>query len=334
MSELITTKISHLSINLATTAAKEELLNEKSNTLKKTYEDLMDQLEMDGYEKTQISTIGQKIIVEKKQNILKSQGWNNEELKQIKIGSWWFEVAKEKDCVNPDMARNTKVDPVADQEIVPYVNSQMKDVCYDIINLCRILIEKSKKGKPFEEVFGKKEMEEFYRQRHTMINNCKNSVDNKTKVPKNTEIFLLEFLATVMGNVHKCAEIFMEQNLIRLKEQGKIFTLKQATKFQKSGKQSQLLILKPIDRDTAIYLDCSGIQCDCGSWHVKNKQDSRKLECYDCGEILPPGHISKCEYCHIPLYKERLIHIVKTGKCENCNEDVNLPQTLIDYAQS
>ena len=36
----------------------------------------------------------------------------------------------------------------------------------------------------------------------------------------------------------------------------------------------------------------------------------------------------------IKLYKERLLHIVKTSKCENCNEVVDLPQELVDYAKS
>jgi len=178
-------------------------------------------------------------------------------------------------------------------------------------------------------------MSEFYKQRCAIIDNCKNAIDSKTKVPKNTELFLLECLSTVLGSVNKCAQVFMEQNLIRLKEQGKFFTLKQATKFQKGGKQSQLDILKPISRDTALYLNCSGVQCTCGSWNVKNKNDSNDLECYDCKKVLPQGHISKCRHCQIPLYKERLEYMIKhKNKCENCDTKNDLPQELIQYAKS
>ena len=334
MSELFLTKLSFQSINLATIAAEEELSNDKTKTLKKTYEDLMDQLEIDGYKKNQISIIGQKIIVEKKQNILKSKGWNSDEIKKVSIGSWWFEIAKKKQCVDPYYSRNIKVDPQPDQEIVPYKNPYMKVLCYDLINLCRILIEKSKEGIRFEDTFGEKQMSEFYKQMGTVINNCKNAVDNKTKVSKNVEVFFLECLSTVIGNVHKCTRIFMEQNLIRLKEQGKFFTTKQALKFQKGGKQSQQLILKPTSRDQAIFLDYNGVQCECGSFRIRQKDNSYKLECYDCDKIITSGHVSKCSSCKIPLYKERLLYIVKTGKCENCNVDIDLPGEMIEYAKS
>jgi len=42
--------------------------------------------------------------------------------------------------------------------------------------------------------------------------------------------------------------------------------------------------------------------------------------------------VSKCRYCQIPLYKERPVHIVKTGRCEECNTENNLPEELIEYA--
>ena len=42
--------------------------------------------------------------------------------------------------------------------------------------------------------------------------------------------------------------------------------------------------------------------------------------------------VSKCRYCQIPLYKERLVHIIKTGRCEECNTENNLPEELINYA--
>jgi len=139
-------------------------------------------------------------------------------------------------------------------------------------------------------------------------------------------------MATVLGNTNKCAEIFMEQNLIHLKEQGKFLTLKQATKFQKGNKQSQQLILQPISRDTALYEGYLGIQCTCGSWRVY--EIPQGLECYDCDKKLPKQYIPKCTFCQIPLYKERLLHIAKTKHCEDCNSEIDLPQELIEYANS
>ncbi len=292
-----------------------------------------DELEMNNTQKDQISTIMRKdieqILYDKvyyKFGPREGYRWHN--------NTYWL-VTKKHGWTNPEMVRNTSnLDPSRIKEIVPYANPDMKAICYDIINLCRILIDKSKEGIYFEDTFGKKVMNEFYKQMGTVVNNCKNAIDNKTKVPKNTEVFFLECLSTITGNVNKCARIFMEQNLIRLKEQGKFFTTKQASKFQKGGKQSQQFILKPTSRDQAIFLDYIGIQCECRSFRIRQKDNSHKLGCYDCDRIINSGHVSKCNSCKVPLYKERLLHIVKTGKCENCNEIVDLPESLIEYANS
>lgn len=295
------------------------------------------ELEIKGIEKIQISTIMRRdiedMLYEKQFKEFMSRDeykWHN--------GSYWL-VTKRNGWTNPDMARNVSLDPAQDQEnsSINTKNGSMIELCYDIIDICRTMIDKCKDEdmKSFEDIFGKKEMKEFYKQRLAITNNCKNAIDNKTKVPKNTELFLLECLATVLGSTNKCAQVFMEQNLMRLKEQGKFFTLKQATKFQKGGKQSQLNILKPISRETALYLDYSGVQCTCGSWRVRDRQESNNLVCYDCDKILPPGHISKCEHCQIPLYKERLLYMIKhKNKCQNCETKNYLPEELIQYANS
>lgn len=307
------------------------------------------ELEIEGVDKLQISTIVRKDIEDKL--------WETEFKDQISRedyrynNSHYFRVMKSNGWTNPYMARNTSndsndnVDPLGDQKIVPHNNHEMIALCYDLINLSRILIEKSKNGTPFEETFGEKHMNEFYKQMHTVVNNCKNAIDNKTKVPRNTEVFLIECLSTIIKSINKCAEIFMEQNLIRLKKQltksirtGKpvpFFTLKQATKFLKGGKQSQQLILKPLTRDMALFLDYAGVQCECGSWRVRPKPESHNCECYDCDKVLPPAHISKCEHCSVPLYKERLTYMINhKNKCQNCNEVVDLPQVLVEYAKS
>lgn len=301
------------------------------------------QLEIEGIEKIQISTLVRKDI----EDILWKKQFKDYMSREDYryTNSKYFEVMKENGWTNPYMARNINLDPRMDQKIIPSKNPDMTNLCKDIIEVAKTLRDKSRSIDSLDITFGKKEMKEFYKQRKTIINNCKNAIDSKTKVPKNTELFLLEYLATIMGSVNKCAEIFMEQNLIRLKKQltisvrtGKpvpFFTLKQATKFQKGGKQSQLNILKPKTRETALYGDYSGVQCTCGSWRVRDKQDSNDLECYDCDKVLPKGHISKCISCQIPLYKERLVWMVKhNNKCENCEVKNDLPQELILYAKS
>jgi len=276
--------------NLLDNVIENELAPSQSNNLV-LWVQMGNQLEIEGVEKILISTIVRKDI----EDILWEKQFKHymprEDCKYT--NSKYFEVMKDNGWTNPYMARNVNVDPRMDQDnsSINTPNNDMKELCYDVIDVCRTMIDKLKDKDmlPFEDKFGKKDMKEFYKQRRTIINNCKNSIDNKTKVPKNTELFLLEHLATVLGSTNKCAEKFMEYNLTLLKEQGKFFTLKQATKFQKGGKQSQLNILKPKTRDTSIFLGCSGVQCSCGGWNVKDKNDSNDLECYDCDKAITKG---------------------------------------------
>jgi len=108
------------------------------------------QLEIDGIPKEQISTIMRKdienMLYEKQFKEFMSREkyhWHN--------NTYWL-VTKEYGWINSSMARH--IDPTRIKEIVPYTNPKMKTVCYDLINLSRILIDKSKDGIPFEETYG------------------------------------------------------------------------------------------------------------------------------------------------------------------------------------
>jgi len=73
----------------------------------------------------------------------------------------------------------------------------------------------------------------------------------------------------------------------------------------------------------------------CKSWRVEEKAGNfTNLNCIDCDHSFQEKTVSKCTYCQIPLYKERLVHIVKTGRCEDCNTEIALPEELIEYARS
>jgi len=307
-------------INIVPDSANQELWIKMGN-----------QLEIDSVPKEMISTIMRKDIEQILYDKIYHEFSPREDYKWHN-GTYWL-VTKNHGWINPEMARNTgDVDPSRIKGIVPHNNKELKAISYDLINLCRIIIDKSKDCESFESVFGEKQMSEFYKQLHTMINNCKDAIDSKTKVPRDTAIFLLGYLSTVLGNVNKCAELFMKNNLLHLQEQGNYLTSKQASKFQKGMKQSQQIILNPINRDTAIYEGYTGIQCTCDSWRVRHTPDG--LECYDCDKIITGVYIAKCTSCYTPLYKNRLLHIVNTGKCKNCDEKVDLPPALIEYAKS
>lgn len=311
-------------------AVENELKTSDHSTSEPLWVKMGDQLEIEGVPKHNISVIIRKDIEEQLwqkhyQDIPREEfSW--------RPGNYWRFVKKQ-GWTNPDHARNVNTDSQGrlDYSSINTPNTKMLSLCDKIIDICRTIKEKSTKCDELENIFGEKEMTEFYRQQNTMMDNCKNSIDTKTKIPHNTELFLLECLATVMGNTNKCGQIFQQIIMTHMEEQGKFLTQKQATKFQVGGKQSQLYLLKPTSRDFAIYEGYTGVQCTCGSWRVRPKADNmNKWECYDCDKVMPKQHIPKCDHCQIPLYKDRIQHIIKTNKCENCNETVDLPQVLID----
>lgn len=337
MSQTTIVKPSHTAYRLADAAALEELQHESGNeSLKKSWIKVADQLEMDGIPKHKISTVGKQIIIEKKKEQLKKLNVSQQKLDDVSISGWWYDVMNEIDCIDPHYSHNTATDAERNNSSINTKNNEMLSLCDKIIDVVRTIKEKSQDCDELENIFGKKDTTEFYFQQNTMIDNIKNAIDNKTKIPENTELFLLECLATVMGNTNKCGEIFQQIIIMHMKEQGKFLTQKQATKFQSGGKQSKLVILRPTDRDFARYEKYTGIRCNkCQSFRIRAKEDhSTNWECFDCDNVMPRQHIAKCSSCQIPLYKERLQHIVKTGECANCHESVELPQTLIDQANS
>lgn len=321
--------------NLLDTAVENELENTDKTTSASLWNKMGDQLEIEGVSKELTSAIIRKDIEDKlfedcKDYILREDfKWHS---------GYYYRIMKKQGRINSAMSKTNQLTPLGElgNSSINTANPNMLLLCDFIIDVCRNIKEKSKECKPLEEIFGEKEMKEFYFQQGIMIDNIKNGIDNKTKIPENTETFLLECLATVMGNTNKCGEIFQQIIIMHMKEQGKFLTQKQATKFKIGGKQSQLYLLSPTNRDFSIYEGYTGSRCtNCQSFRVRpNGDHNNNWTCFDCDNIMPPQHIPKCSNCQIPLYKERLQHIVKTRKCANCQETVELPQVLIDQANS
>lgn len=327
--------------SLAEKAALEEIKGERGNeTLKKVWLLLANQLEIEGIPKEKISSVGKSLIVTQKKEKLKKLGYPEDELKSITISGWWREVMNSIGCTDSKYSTTEVTVPSPDNGSIYTQNGGMIELCCDLIDVLRVIIDKSKDDKiNLEETFGKNVMDEFYAQQKTITSNIQNAIDHKTKIPDNTEIFLLEIMATSGLSVNKCGEKFMEENLIRLKEQGTLskrtgkpvpfLDNKQAKKFTKGESISKQILLQPKNREQALYLEYTTDKaCSCDSWRIRNRI------CFDCGKKHTETHVSKCNYCQIPLFRERLLYIVKTGKCENCTETVDLPQDMIKYANS
>lgn len=318
--------------NLLENAVENELKPNEITTNEHLWNKMGDQLEIEGITREATSTIIRKDIEDKIYDQEYKDYIPREEYKWHS-GYFYRTMKKQKRTFASNLNSNTTPSGELDNSSINTQNYSMLLLCDNLIDILRTIKEKSKSKdcKELEIIFGKKEMTEFYRQQNTMIDNIKNSIDNKTKIPKNTELFLLECLATVMGNTNKCGQVFQKIIMAHMEEQRKFLTQKQATKFQTGGKQSQLFLLKPTSRDFAIYEGYTGVQCTCGGWRVRPKLDhTTDWECYDCDKIIPKQHIPKCSCCQIPLYTDRIQHIIKTGKCDNCNEKIELPQVLID----
>lgn len=105
-------------------------------TLKESYINLMDHLEIDGVLKEKISTIGSKIIQQKKTKRLAGKAITESEMY---VGTWWFVTAKGTHASNEYIAI-----------ITPYVNQivslqQLKAVQENLSHKEKVKIIKGKK---------------------------------------------------------------------------------------------------------------------------------------------------------------------------------------------
>lgn len=324
----------------------EEINSEHDNsTMKQYYVNLMDQLEMDGLPKSKISTVGSLLICERKSKVL------NLPISDVSVGSWWYEIAKEKECIDVSFSHPIGTDPERENSSINTPNAHIIHILRQIKLICNLAINTFPKYPELGSIFGEKETREFYMQLQSVIDNCNYVFDEKTKIPPNTEQMLLECISTSNTSISECASKFMEMKVELLKNQtNSILTAKQARKFQIGDKVSQLDLWSPTSRDMAIFGNYIGIQCECGSWRVRTQNNKKDVECYDCKKISNRISISKCRFCQMPLYKEDLKHIVDTwemvteehptgdamcgGHCPNCNTINRLPAELIEYAKS
>jgi hypothetical protein len=105
---------------LAEEIAKLEIQTNKENpTLKQSYINLMNQLEIDGVPKEKISTIGSKIILEKKKKQLAGKAIKEDE---VSIGDWWYVVARENGYIDPHYSH-----PKNDENQKPKTNYEIEN---------------------------------------------------------------------------------------------------------------------------------------------------------------------------------------------------------------
>ena len=285
------------------------------------------QLEMEGIAKHNFSVIIRKDIEEQLwqkyyQDIPREEfSW--------RPGNYW-RFANKQGWTNHDHARNVKSDSQGSQEnsSINTPNKNMVDIFNQIKEICNLGIEKIKNFPEFEELFNKKELLEFYNQQEIIISNCKDGIDNKTKIPERLELLFHLCIAAQSGLNNGVIFYFNERLKLFIDQRKKLLTAKQATKYLKGGKVSTLPLLRHFTRDSAIFGGKFGVQCNCGSWMVDQIQGNT-VECFDCSLKFTAATLTKCRCCQNLLFKDELLYIEKTGNCEICNTSINLPKELL-----
>jgi len=329
-------KPSITSNNLAQQVATEELKKtDNFDTLRKSYLNLMHQLEIDGIAKEKVSTVGQKIVIEKKRSIKKSEGASLEEIKKINIGSWWFEVAKEENYIDLKFSHGNATD--AERKIVPFPeiekeNSEYIKIINDTIKFLKDIALQKLKTNHFMSLLNEQDDKTTIALHDwkAQLEIAESFFDHKEKIPVNTQHILLHALGTMSSN-NDAAEKYFE-----LREKAHQLTGKQLSKYRSGLIKTTLAIFNPKNRVTAILWKYFGAQCmKCKSWKVTELRQTPAttiVECLECENQFEVDATSKCNFCGFPFFQDEISSIKKGSICPNCKEE--LPQYLIDHIVS
>ena len=319
----------------------ETALHESDNgtSLSEYYKKCMDMAYEEGVPKHHVSKTVLSMLDDEFYRIMKEKN-ENITRKEARINrSQYFLVSSRSDYSDPNQKRNTKeFDPSTDQEnssIYTDRNAGLVNFTKLIKESCNIIIQKLKdeNTEDIESKFSEKEIKEFLDQQNALITSMTAVFDEKTKVEKSSENVLLDLLISE-ASVGHAASLYMRHRLEKTEKIRNFLSKKQALKYQKTNAASQLHILQPHDRDTALMLDCVGQQCPkCRSWKTRVTEDDRHMAvCIDCEAKFGIRTIPKCMYCFKLWYAEDLKEIISTGKCTNanCQREIDLPKSILE----
>lgn len=289
----------------------------------------MHQLEIDGIEKIKISTVGKKIVLEKKRALKKEEGASEEEIKNLSIGTWWFIVAKEENYIDPFYSHG-ETDTQLKRENSSIIEKENEN--YEYINLINktitflkdIALPKLKENK-FMSLLDddNNKVTLALHDWNAQLKIAESFFNHKEKIPVNTQHFLLHAIGTYSSNNEAATEYF------RLQEKAHKLTGKQISKYRSGQIKTKLEIFNPKGRLTAILWDYFGVQCkSCESWRVLKTNTLHNVKCMDCNNVFKANAIYRCNYCRSPYFDEEIEHIKKHKTCPRCNEE--LPEYLIN----
>lgn len=321
--------------SLAEQVANEELRKtDNFETLRSYYRKLMNQLQIDGIPDEKISTIGQKIIIEKKRLIRKSAGATQEELQKINIGRDWFDVARELNFVDPKYSHKIGAEPHQENNSISKYekeNAEYIQVIKYTKQFFDVALDKLKHNH-FMSLLNE-ENDKVILALHdwkAQLEIANSFFDHKEKIPANTQHILYHAIATRSSNNDASIEYF------RLRDNAHKLTGKQLSKYRSGAIKTKLAIFNPKNRITAVLWKYFGSQCmKCKSWRVlelSQMNDNTKVQCQDCKNIFQVGSTAKCNYCGFPFFEDEIAGIKKNPICPNCNQE--LPAYLINHMTS
>jgi len=239
------------SYRLADKIAQLEINDEGDNiTLKESYINLMDQLEIDGVPKEKISTIGSKIIEQKKTKRLAGKAITESE---VYVGTWWFITAREHGCIDPHYSH-----PKNETKEKPKTNFELENI--ETITVIDYLMEFLKSEKQFlkHNPHDSKLEKNLLRQNiYTMTNaitHANERFNNKLKIaPSHYHILFKDFMESMSS--HLSVPYYLH---VREKE---TFTAKQAGKIIKANVKDMPFEYEPKNQTESKSCNFSGEQC-------------------------------------------------------------------------
>jgi len=326
--------------------AEYEVLTKPPQKLKELYNKCFTQAAYDGIPKHKIGSVVFKHISELKEAMIKETKPEASD-EECQVNRSWFN-----ECAHDAGVTDLKYSPVPSPDlplVEDTVNSFIlkRKVNQEAITAMRTLRENviqieealadltDEKGDPMElvELYGKKQVEEYFRSVAHLSDIVGNLTDRRTLVPLHAHSIFKACILTETS-VLTAGKLFLKIRADILENVRKFLTQKQASKFHRGLERPQLPIYQPKNRDEAIYMDWYGLQCaKCESWRSREKaDDTGTIICYDCDNEWHGHTVTHCagaNSCGWLFYEEDLKKIKRTGKCPNCKKSLRLPKSLL-----
>jgi len=242
---------------LAEQIANEEISGGKSSTLKQYYINLMTQLEIEGFPKQQISTIGKQIVIEKKSEKLKDIP-----KEEISIGSWWYDVTKERGCIDPHYSHPDEPKDLAPPTFFELQNQQTISVIDEMMEFLKSEKQFLKHNEHDSKIHENTLRENILILRKA-VTHANERFNKKRKIaPSHYSILFRDFIYSMSS--YLSVPYYLH---VRKKE---TFTAKQAGKVIKATIKDIPYRFEPIDEDEAEACGFSGVPCpNCGNFRTE-----------------------------------------------------------------